>query len=264
MQIQPYFGDQPITASNVEVRVNPDDRRRANALVSRTSRVQGVNSEETFSEARQAAGELKAMADEIESSRKLAKIPFSAVGRAIDDVAQGIAHSVKIEQDRILGLLAAYVAKLEAARKEEERIEAELRRVAQEEADRKVKEAQEALKAARDEGERLKAQNRVLQEQLAASLADDVEELGQDLEPQRGLVPGGRVNHVYEFELVDVAATVKAGCWRLVRWELDIMACRDSVKSQVEMLPADQEPTLPGIRITKRINVSVKAASRIK
>jgi len=126
------------------------------------------------------------------------------------------------------------------------------------------------LRAARDEIERSKlreaAQRReaeLLQEQLAAALASDVEELGKDTEPLPGLIPGGRVDHVYDFELVDVNTTVKHGCWRLLKWSLDIRACQDSVRTQLEGIP-EMEPSLPGIKITKRINVSVKAAARIK
>jgi hypothetical protein len=277
MQIQPMFGDEIITASNVEVRVNPDDRQRAKAVVQWSSAITGVTDDDTFAAARDAAASLKAMVDEIEISRKAAKTPFTAIGRAIDGAASNVSTPVENEHRRILGLLNGYVVKLEANRQEEQRREAEAKRIAQEEADRKVREAEDAqakaqkeLQAAQDEIERARLkivaqqrENQLLQEQLARELQADVQELDEPEAP-RGLVPGGRVDHLYEFELVDVAATVKAGCWRLVKWTLDIMACRDSVKNQLEMLPPDQEPTLPGIKITKKLNVSVKAASRIQ
>src|SRR4029077_10076357 len=245
----PYFGDEQITASNVEVRVNPTDRDRALALVNRIRNdVQDVSDAQEFEDTRQAAAQLKALLDEIELARTQAKTPFTAVGRTIDDVARKVSGPVKNEQNRILGLLGAYVAKLEAARKEEQRREAEARRLAQEEADRKVREAKSA-------------QEKEVAE-LARDLAADVEELGKDSETLPRLVPGGRVNHVYDFELADVNMVVRAGCWRLLRWELDILACRDSVRAQLELAP-DREPELPGIKISKRINVSVKAAARI-
>jgi hypothetical protein len=277
MEIVPYFGEQIITSSDVEVRVNPNDRRRAKEVVARTSAVSEITDEVTFSGARQAAAELKAMVDEIAAAKKQAKLPFASVERAIDNQALIVLTPVQDEHKRILALLNGYVEKLEAAIKAEQRRENEARRLAQEAADRKVREAQALLaeteaflRKAQDESQRtlLRAaaaerENKLLQEQLAASLAADVDELGKDLEPQRGLVPGGRVDHIYDFKLINVQQTCEARCYRLLRWELDIQACRDSVKSQLEGLP-EIEPTLPGIQITKRLNVSVKAASRIK
>jgi hypothetical protein len=278
MQITPLFGEEPITASNVTISVNGSDRARAIAAVERCRTTTSIYDADSFTHATRLAGELKAMLDEIELSRKSAKTPFTAIGRAIDGAAAGVATPVENEHKRVLGLLNGYVAKLEAERKEEERRQNAARMLAQAQADRKVREAEEAqakaqkeLQAAQDEIERARLkivaqqrENMLLQEQLARELQADVDELGKPEEAPRGLVPGGRVDHLYEFELVDVAACVKAGCWRLVKWTLDIMACRDSVKSQVEMLPPDQEPTLPGIKITKKLNVSVKAASRIR
>lgn len=275
MQIQLYLGEEIVTASNVLVRVNPDDKVRAESLVNRTRKdVQEVRTPEEFELARQAAGEIKAMLDEIENDRKAAKTPFTVIGRTIDDLARIISGPVKNEQDRLLGMLGRYVAQLEAAKKEQERKEAEARRLAQVEADRKIREAQAAAEKAQAElrmakGELERAQmrekmqqreNALLQQQLAAELADDVQELGK--EPPKSFVPGGRVDHLYDFELVNVQQTCEARCYRLLRWELDILACRDSVKSQLEGFP-ELEPTLPGIKITKRLNVSVKAASRI-
>lgn len=277
MEIVPLFGEQIITADNIEVRVNPKDRERAEALVNRTRNdVQDVRNPDEFDSARQAAGQLKAMLDEIENARKANKQAFDAVGRAIQDLASNVARPVKTEQERILSMLNKYVAKLEAARKEEERIQAEARRIAQEKADRKVREAQEAarraqaeLRAAQDEIERAKLQeaaqrreNQLLQQQLAAELALDVEELGKNNEPPRGLVPDGRVDHVFDFALESVQQTVAAGQWRLLKWTLDIRACQDMVKAQLET--GVVEPSLPGIRITKRLRVSVKSAARIK
>ena len=274
MKMEPWLGDQLITASKVEIRVNAEDKERANALVTETSAVRSVEDDQQFTVARRAAAQLKSMLDEIELDRKHVKQPFAAVARGIDDLAHTIGEEVMREQQRILKLLAVYVERLEAAKREEDQRKAELQRKAQEYADQKVREAQEAqrkaemeLRAAKDEIDRAKLkaeaqkrENQLLQQQLERELAD---EIIVDEEPQKGLVPGGRVNHTYEFELVNVQATTDARCFRLLRWELDIRACQDSVRNQLELSP-DQEPTLPGIKITKRLNVSVKAASRIK
>jgi hypothetical protein len=248
MEIVPLFGDQIVTASSVEVRVDPEDRNRVRALVERVSAVTEVSDDVTFAGARRAAGELKAMLDEIEISRKAAKQPFDAVGTKIGDLAKDIAGPVKAEQNRILGLLGAHVARLEAARKEQERRDAEARRLAEEEAMRKIKEA----KSARERE----------QAQLALDLAGDVEDLGKDHEPVRGLVPGGRVDHKFDFELESIQQVCAAGLWRLVRWELDIRACQDAVKNQLDN--GIEEPRLAGIRVTKRLSVSVKSAARIQ
>jgi hypothetical protein len=276
MKMALFYGDKPITANDVEIRVNPEDRKRAKALVARTSAITLVTDELTFGAARQAAGELKAMLDEIEADRTATKQGFDAVGRAIQGLAQGISTPVKTEQNRILALLTAYVTKLEAARKEQERREAEARRLAQAEADRKVREAEEArdlaqaalraahneIEAAQRREEAQRRENQLLQQQLEAELALDVEELGKNDEPQRGLVPGGRVAHVYDFELTSVQQVCEAGAWGLLKWTLDVRACQDAVRAQLDA--GVEEPNLAGIKITKRLSVSVRATSRIK
>jgi hypothetical protein len=252
MEIEPLFNHEVIDPTELEVRVNPEDRKRAWVLVGRTAEeVKAVIDDETFAVARQAASDLKRMLDDIEFGRKAIKQPFDAVGARINELAKDVAGPVKGEQKRILALLETYVTQLELARKQKELLEAEARRIADEEARRKVKEAKNAKERE--------------QAQLALELAADVESLGQNDEAPRGLVPGGRVNHVYEFELVDPVVVFESGRHRLLKCTLDILACRDAVKRQLEAYP-DSEPTLPGIKITKKLNVSVKAASaaRIK
>ena len=276
MEITPYFGDKLVTASGMEVRINPQDRERANAIVAASTAITHVTDEPTFSAARTAAAQLKGILDEIDESKKAAKKPFEAVEKSINGLATSLSKPVKTEQERILGMLNVYVEKLKKAREAEEKRKAEEVRRKQAEADRKVREAQEearkaqeALRQAQDEIQRALLQseakqreNVLLRQQLEQELAGDASELQHMLEgPPKGLVPGGRVDTVYDFELVNVQATTDARCFRLLRWELDIPACRDAVKNMVEMLPPDQEPTLPGIKITKRISVSVKAAS---
>lgn len=276
--ITPYFGKEVITADGIEVRVNPDDKARALALVETTKAISGISDELTFTAARNAAAQLKAKLDEIKSQQKQAKLPFDAVSTAIDNLAKGIAAPVDAEHKRVLNLLNTYVAKLDADRKAEEKRKADEVRRQQAEADRKVREAhallaetQAFLRKAQDEAQRslLRAEskereNKLLREQLEQELAGDAAELEMMTEPPRqSLVPGGRVAYKYDFKLIDVQKTCEARCYRLLRWELDIPACQDSVKSQLEGLP-EIEPTLPGIQITKRINVSVKAAAKVE
>ena len=278
MQIIPKVGEHVLTASNVEIEINPEDRAEAEALVKRTREIKHVSGDDmTFEDATNIAGELKAMLDRIQNAKKMAKAPFAAVEKSIDNLANSVAGPVKKEQERILGLLAGHVAKLKAAREAEERRQAEARRIAQAEADRKVREAQElarkaqeALRQAQDEvarsllrGEAMQRENQLLRQQLAAELAMDVELLGVSEERPKGLLPGGRVNEDYEFELVNVQTTCEARCYRLLRWELDILACKDAVKNLVELNPG-VAPELPGIKVTPKLSVSVKAAARIK
>lgn len=278
MQLIPKVGGHVITASNVEIHVNPEDRAEAEALVKRSKEFKHVSGDDmTFEAATEMAAELKRMLDRIQAGKKIAKAPFSAVEKALDNLASSVSVPVKKEQERILGLLAGHVAKLKAEREAEERRQAEIRALAQAEADRKVREAEAAqakaqaeLRAAQDEIERHRLkiimqqkESMLLQEQLARSLAIDVEELGVSDERPRGLVPGGRVNEDYTFELINVQLTCEARCYRLLRWELDILACKDAVRNLVELNPGI-EPTLPGIKVTKKLSVSVKAAARIR
>jgi hypothetical protein len=275
MEIQPYYNNEQLSPANVVVRINPDDRDRANALVARTAQILVVNNSDTLAYAKQAAGQLKAMLDEITSSRKAAQAPFMAVREAISNLAQTVGDPVEAEHKRILGLLNGYVARVEAEQKAEAQKHALAMRRQQEEHDRKIKEARDAqqraeadARAAKDEVQREKARAEAnakmlvaAQEQLAKEMAQEIAEIGAD-KPKETIIAGGRVNHVYEFRLVNVRTTVKENCWNLLRFELDKLACNDSVKAQLEIDP-DSEPTLPGIVITKRVNVSVKASAGI-
>jgi hypothetical protein len=101
----------------------------------------------------------------------------------------------------------------------------------------------------------------VAQQELAKEMALEIAQIGAD-KPKRGLVPGGRVNHPFEFRLKNIREVIQAGCINLLRWELDIRACQDSVRAQLEIDPS-REPTLPGIEVTRKINVSVRASARV-
>jgi hypothetical protein len=249
MEIETRLDGAVIAASQLNISVDPRDLERARVLVDQTSKeVQAVNSEQTFAAAREAAGRLKSMLDEIKLSHKRVKGPFTKVGKEIDSLAKDVSEPIKAEQDRILGLLGTYVNQLELARKQKELMDAQERRVRWEESIRNMRDAK-----TKEERE---------QAQLAFDLAADVEALGNDELSPRGLVPGGRVNHIPDFELLDVGAVFEGGYAGLLRCELDILACRDAVKRQLEANP-DLEPSLPGIRIIKRTNVSVHAPNRI-
>ncbi len=249
MEITPFYGDQPLSVQHVVVRVNPEDQERADALVLRTQAIVTVEDTPSFNLAKGAAGQLKALLNEIETGKKACKQPFAAIGEAVNEQARAVGNPVLIEHQRILGLLNGYVARLEAAEKEAERKAAEVIRLAQEEHDRKIRAAQEA---------QLKAEA----EARAAQGIAEREKARADDKPKRSLVPGGRVDHPYEFKLRSLRETINAGCINLLRWELDIRACQDSVRAQLEIDP-NCMPSLPGIEVTRTINVSVKASARV-
>jgi hypothetical protein len=274
MEISPYYGEQPLVPGNVVIRINPEDRKRAQALLADAAEILAVRDEESFAEAKYMAGRLKGVLNEIETGRKATKQPFDSVINAIAETAREVGEPLAQEHKRILGLLNGYVAALEEERKEAERIRrAEAKRI-QEEHDRKIREALEAqlqaeheAREAKDEAARQKAradiQARMLvaaQEQLAKEDAAEVATLGTD-QFRKGLVTGGRVDHKYSFRLVDVTETIRAGALRLLRWEIDFLACQDSCNAQLELDP-DRDPVLPGIQVSRQINVSIKARSR--
>jgi hypothetical protein len=205
MQIVPFVGKTVLSSDAVTIQINSRDQDRADDLILSTSAVTVVRDERTYQLARDAAGQLKAMLNEIGDSEKSAKRPFTAIGTKIGQLAKDVGGPVKAEHDRILRLCSAYVTKLEAER--------------------------ETLKAAG---------------QLDQTEAD------------KSLVPGGRVTHPWKFELIDVEAVIKGGAKRLLRIELDILACQDSVRAQLEIAP-DQPPSLPGIKVTRETKVIVRA-----
>ena len=271
MQIVPYVGNTPIQTDTFSIHVDPADKTRVETLTLRASEIALVNNSETFAIAKHCAGQMKALLGEIEDARKASQRPQTVLRNAIDELAQNVAAPLAAEQRRVLGLMNSYVARLEAEEKAEARRREEALKAKLAEQERKVREAQEAQKQA--ESEARKAQDEVTQlqlrqeavrrqeaaedAQLAQELALEAAKIGKDV-PPKAKVPGGRVDHVYEFELTNIQALIKGGGWRLVRWELDKMACKDAVKGQLAIDP-DTDPTLPGIRVTRRVNVSVRA-----
>jgi hypothetical protein len=274
MEIQPYVGDTQLSASSVVVRVNPADRTRVADLIKRTGTVQAVTDNNDFNTAKRLAGEAKALLDEMEAAKKAAKQPFVAVGRAIDGLVVEVGEPLAQEHKRILAMLNSYVAELERKAKEEERKRLEQERIREAENQRKLQEAAQKVAAAelqarqaKDEAERLRAQKDAAQRQLALAeailaqqLDSEIAGIGND-KPKPGLVPGGRVDHPWKFELLDVLETIKAGRLRLLKWTLDIRACQDAVRDQLNADP-NCTPTLPGIRCWQEISVSVKASAR--
>ena len=268
----PYVGETPIHTTSFSIRVDPEDKKRVENLTIRARAIVLVNDTETFAIARHTAGQIKLLLNEIEDARKASQRPQIALKNAIDELAQNVAGPLQNEQERVLGLLNGYVGRLEAEEKAEARRREEILRVQVAAEQRKVQEAQEAkakaealARKAIDEAEqiRLRAEVRRQEEaaedaQLAREMALEAAKIGQDT-ARPAKVPGGRVDHVYEFELTNIQALLKAGLLRLVSFKLDKRACMDAVRGQLEIAP-DEEPRLAGIKITRRINVSVRAS----
>jgi len=251
MQILPYVGETIVSSGTVRIEVNPQDRDRADDLILSTSTISIVKDERTFKSARDAMGQLKSMLNEIIAGEKSAKQPFSAIVTRIGQLAKDVGLQVKAEHDRIQALTSRYVAALEAA----EAKRREEARKAQAEAETQIRQAQRAAELAKSEKEKARTQLQLAQAQVKHEtlVADN-----QAREAQT-LVPGGRVTHPWRFQLIDPEAVVKAGAKRLLRFELDLLACQDSVRAQLEIAP-DKMPELPGIRITRETKVSVKAS----
>lgn len=275
MDLVPYFGETPFTASQITVQIRASDKTRAQALVKRTSAaITAVNDEATYTAARRAAGELKNFAKEIYESKRNAKRPFEAVEAAIEDLAKELSAPIDVEQNRIIELMTAHVRKLELEKKEAERKllrqrEAEERahqekmwqlQAEKEKAEKEARAAQDELKRREAHIEAEIRNQELLDAETARNL--EIEVRAMTTEPLPGVVPGGRVTHPHKFRLVDAVQTVKAGSIRLLRIELDILACQDAVRAQLEIAP-DREPTLPGIEITQETKINIKATSRI-
>jgi hypothetical protein len=272
MELEPIYDGQPLTVSHVTIRISSEDQRRVTALVNRTSATVGeVTDAETFQVAKKAAGDLKSMSNEIMASKRAAKEEFEAILAQLESLSKQVVNPVNEEQTRIGLYLNKYVAKLEAAAKEAERKRRdELKR--QEEAHQaKIREmeaaktkADEAARQAQDEISRERAKNEAARRELALAQAEleralELEVASMTRETPKGLVHDGRVNHPWKFVLVDPVATVKAGCVRLLRVELNHLNCQDSCKAQLEIEP-DKDPQLPGIEVSRGINVSIKAS----
>jgi multidrug efflux pump subunit AcrA (membrane-fusion protein) len=256
MEIVPLYGERPLALTDISVAINRADRERAEALVARTSAIKAIDSEETYNSARKAAGELKGLINEIQDSAKGAKRPFTGVTNAINDLAKEVGLPVVNEHERILELLNAYVARLEMAKKEAER----LRRQEQLAYEAKIRAAQEAERQAKNEA--AAAQARL--DQLAQEMALEASAIAKDQEaPRRGLVPGGRVDHPWRFTLKDVLTVIQAGNLHLLRWELNILSCQDMVRAQLERNP-DGIPDLPGIECVRETSVSVRPTARTR
>lgn len=251
MELVPQYGEKPLTFTDISVRIRSSDRKRINELAQRAAKeVTRVDSPEAFTIARRLAGEIKAAKAEIYDSKRAAKKPFEAVLNSIEDLAKELNGVLDEQEARLLALLKLYAKGLEEKQKEEQRLE-RARKAAEEKAH------QEQVRKLEAEGKAEAARLAELQHSL------DSEVRAMAMTPQPGLIPGGRLLHPWKFKLLDPVATVKANCIRLLKIDLDILACQDAVRAQLEIAP-DHTPSLPGIEVTRETSVQIKATSRIK
>jgi beta-glucosidase-like glycosyl hydrolase len=278
MLLAPTLGPDhaPITAGSVVIVTDPDDQKRVDFLVSRCSALTDIQDDHSLTLARRLGGEVKAMLDEIQNQKRAVKTPFRMIENGIEERAKEISEPLLQEKTRIAGLLGGYVSRLEAAEKAEAaRREAALQAQVREqqrrlhEAQNAQRKAEEEARDAKSEAERIMARERVAanqalqaQAQLAQEMAQEAAAIGSD-KPVKGKIPGGRVTPVYSYRVVNLKAALTAGFLRLFRWEIDVRACNDEVRAQLDKDP-DAEPQIPGLEITKTISVSVKAAGRIQ
>jgi DNA repair exonuclease SbcCD ATPase subunit len=267
MQLVPYIGEQRVRHDSFSIVVDPEDQKRVNALVERASKYTVVTAD-NFPIVSQLAGQLKSMLNEILDAKKAAKRPFAAVEQTLETKAQEVSAGLQRENSRILKLLSAHVEKLEAAEREaararEEQMRADKARLAKElqEAKEAKRMAEERARMAQDEKERLEARLKAEQAKHAAFEAELEAALAREdfSEPTQAKVPGGRVDHPYEFKLIDPKLVIQ-NYPRLLKIELDILACRDVVRSLKELNP-NQEPEIAGIQITQKTSVSVRASA---
>lgn len=251
MQILPYVGHIQISQESVRISVNPADKDRVEDLVMSSCAVTTVKDQSSYMVARSMAAKLKSMLSEITDAAKAAKRPSTEINEAISTLAADISSPVLAEQNRILGLITVYVKQLEAERA----ARLEEQRKIKEESDRKIAEAKAAALKAETQAQQAKAQLDLARAELSrqtAMLAAEAE--------SKSLVPGGRVAHPWKYRVINANQVVEKYGLSLFRWELDILACNDEVKRQLEHNPTGV-PVIAGLEITQDTKVSIKGSA---
>jgi hypothetical protein len=253
MMITPYVGDIAVSTKSVTIAVNPADRERIDDLVMSACTISKVSDDKTYQAARNMAGQLKSMLNEISDAAKSAKRPGNEVNDAISQLAKDISQSVVKEQTRILGLITRYVAKLE---QEKAKRMAE-QRAREEEAQRAISEARAAAALATSEAQKARAQLDLARAELAREIVKSTAQA----EEEKPLAPGGRVTHPWKFRVTDPNQVVAKYGLSLFRWELDILACQDLVKAQLEKNPGCP-PEIAGIEVSRETKVTINATAK--
>lgn len=272
MELSPYYGEQALTVADITVRIRSKDRERIKELLAQSqAENKVVTDENSFNRAKRSVSNLKAVEQEIHKAKRAAKTPFETVLDKIEELAKALSGPVVNEQTRIIELMKDRVRKLEAERaaeqkklREKQQAEENAHRAKVRELELARAEAERKAREAQDEVERIKAQEEAKRKLEAVNNAETLRLLELEVAsmmqaPEHGIVRGGRVSHPRHYKLVNAEQTVKAGSIRLLRIELDIRACDDAVRAQLEIAP-DHEPTLPGIEISQDLSISIKAS----
>lgn len=222
----------------------------------------------------------------IEASRKDAKAPVLELGKRIDEVGRVLLEDLKLEADRINGLISAFAAAeaererqaLIKAREEEQRLlreqqakeraEMERARAAQEAADRKQAELEEKAARARS------AERRAELEAQAAKVKEAADKAAAEAEAKAAAEVEATIEAVAEQRLVaSGAARQKIGGTALrmeVKFSIeDIYALYEAapalvlltpnnaaIKAQLKSLPANA--SLPGVKHWKEAKTTIR------
>lgn len=251
MQLVPVIGTEPVRSDAFSIVVDKGDLKRISALVLAAALIDSV-SEDTLDQATEMAGRIKTMIAEIQDAKRSAKRPFEAVEQAIENRAKAVSADLDKEGKRIHALIRTHVGKIESEQQAIAKRNAEIEAKAQAE----IAEYRRKAQAERNEKEKA----RLLEEAMDKELLLEVEQIGNE-KPEPPHVPGGRVSHPWKFKVTDLKALVASGGGRLIRWEIDKLACQDLMRELTERQPPDYIPEIPGLQITREVSVSIRASA---
>ena len=160
-----------LAGEGYQLTIAPEAEERKEQLLTASSNVQSVTSNDESGDAAYHVRSLAAMRIEVEKSRKLVKEPVNRIGKLIDAAASDFLAEITAEENRIKKLIgdhATEVARLKAEKEEEERKAFDAARAAREAAESGGIAAVLASKKAL--AERLAASSEV----AAAKIADGV------------------------------------------------------------------------------------------
>jgi hypothetical protein len=186
---------------------------------------------------------IKALLDEVESTRKAVKAPFINIGKLIDTTAETFCQQLELERNRIKGLTNAFLlAEDQRVQRENERIAEEQRKAAQAAAD------------ALAEQERLANKSRVTaRQEVAAEIK--VQTAMENLQATQTIAPatitraaGLTIKKEVQFEITDAHALYQS------RPEFfDLVPKRSVIKMAIT-----KTTVLPGLKVWEAINSSTR------
>lgn len=233
-------GDVPVllVAQTAAALVRPTAAAERDDLVARAQALEQVVGAKSQEVAVWLLGEINRWLADVEKERKAVKDPFFQFGKKIDQAAADFVAALESEKTRLQQLLSDFQAEQErTAREEQDRQEAELRRIAEEEA--ALRQQQAAGQITDQAAEQRQAE---LNQQAAAALTI--------VEPIRA--DGMMVKKVRKFRVLDIHALYKA------RPELVSLEPRTAVINTVIRATESIVP-IPGLEIFEEHNVTARA-----